>query len=338
MGVTSSKLIEPLVPTPYPTVPTSSGSAGSKLKRWRKEKNEDISVDPTLTLAPMPPGLGKLHSAMSRVPSASPSSSAPMLPQQPSVSAGPRYPPGSSKVRKRQLRSISLSFTSPLPSNQPATSNPSFESRPSGGSALGPSSSLYDAARLGLQDLAEHLLAEYPEHVNAKGEREMTPMHGAASGGHANILRLLQGHGADVGSRNKYGETPLHAASWSGKLDAGQCLLDLGADINARNEDDWTPLFHAIFHGHAEFARMLLGRGAAIEARSVFGSTALHAAVRGGEVQAARLLLEHGADVNARDSRGWTPYQCKSTLGQEMVELLAEFGVEFGKVRERIGS
>jgi hypothetical protein len=189
---------------------------------------------------------------------------------------------------------------------------------------------LYYAARLGFQDLAEHLIAEYPEHVNARGGREMTPIHAAASGGHTNILRLLQRHGADVGNQNKYSETPLHGASWSGKLNAGQCLLDLGADVNARNEDDWTPLFHAVFHGHTEFARMLLERGAVIDARSVFGSTALHAAVRGGEVQAVRLLLELGADVNARDSRGWTPSRWTSTLKQEMVELLAEYGGESG--------
>ena len=184
---------------------------------------------------------------------------------------------------------------------------------------------LYYAAMLGFQDLAEHLIAEDPGHVNARGGKEMTPIHAAASGGHTNILRLLQGHGADVGSRNKYGETPLHGASWSGKLDAGQCLLDLGADVNARNEDDWTPLFHAVFHGHTEIARMLLKSGAVIDARSVFGSSALHAAVRGGGIQSVRLLLEYGADVNARDSRGRTPWQCKSTLGQEMLELLAEY-------------
>jgi ankyrin repeat protein len=184
---------------------------------------------------------------------------------------------------------------------------------------------LYYAAKLGFQDLVYHLILKRPELVNARGGRETTPMHAAASGGDANILRLLQGHGADVGSRNKYGETPLHGASWSGKLDPGQCLLDLGADVNARNEDDWTPLFHAVFHGHAEFARMLLKRGAVIDARSVFRSTALHAAVRGGGVQAVRLLLEHGADVNAGDSRGWTPSRWKSTLGQEMTELLAEY-------------
>jgi Ankyrin repeats (3 copies)/Ankyrin repeats (many copies) len=183
---------------------------------------------------------------------------------------------------------------------------------------------LYYAARLGFQDLVKRFIAENPEHVNAKGGREMTPMHAAASGGHTNILRLLRGHGADVGSRNQYGETPLHAASWSGKVEAGRCLLDLGADINARNEDDWTPLFHAVFHGYMEFAQMLLKRGAVIDARSGFGSTPLHAAVRRGDVQAVRLLLGHGADVNARDSRGWTPFRWKSTLRQDMSELISK--------------
>jgi hypothetical protein len=195
-------------------------------------------------------------------------------------------------------------------------------------------SPLYYAAMLGFQDLVEHLIVKRPEQVNARGGREMTPMHAAASGGHDNVLRLLQGYGADVGIRNKYGESPLHGASWSGKIGAGQCLLDLGADINARNEDGWTPLFHAVFHGYTEFARMLLERGAVIDARSVFGSTPLRAAVRGGKVQAVRLLLEHGADVNARDSRGWSSSRWKSTLGQEMVGLLAEYGAEFGNYRQ----
>jgi hypothetical protein len=61
---------------------------------------------------------------------------------------------------------------------------------------------LYYAARLGFQDLVEHLIVECPQHVNARGGREMTPMHAVASGGHADILWSLQGHGADVGSRN----------------------------------------------------------------------------------------------------------------------------------------
>jgi Ankyrin repeat len=71
---------------------------------------------------------------------------------------------------------------------------------------------LYYAARLGFQDLAEHQVSGTRKRQE---QDKMTPMHAAASGGHVNILRLLQGHGADVGSRNKYGEThciELHGA------------------------------------------------------------------------------------------------------------------------------
>lgn len=110
-------------PPPSPTVPTPSGGAGSKLKRvfgGRKKKSEDISADPTATLAPMPPGMGKSHSEMSRVPSAAPSSSAPMLPQHPSVSAGPGYP--------------TVPFPRPLPAEPPSVppSKPLPESPASG--------------------------------------------------------------------------------------------------------------------------------------------------------------------------------------------------------------
>jgi ankyrin repeat protein len=57
---------------------------------------------------------------------------------------------------------------------------------------------LYYAARLGFRDLAEHLIAEHPEHVNARGGNDVTPMHVAARAGHADILSLLLEHGADL--------------------------------------------------------------------------------------------------------------------------------------------
>jgi hypothetical protein len=101
---------------------------------------------------------------------------------------------------------------------------------------------LYYAARLGFRDLAEHLVAEHPEHVNARGGREETPMHVAAHEGHADILSLLLDHGADVDGRGLVNNTPLHRASVGGKVEAGQCLLDRGADIHARSATARTPL------------------------------------------------------------------------------------------------
>ena len=190
---------------------------------------------------------------------------------------------------------------------------------------------LYYAARLGFRDLAEHLIAEHSEHVNASGGCEVTPMHAAAKAGHIDILTLLLGHGADMDGRGPYNRTPLHLASLYGKVEAGQCLLDHGADINSRDDGDWTPLYLAVRRGKVELVRMLLERGARTDGLhdKLFHGTVLHRGVREGNTQVLRLLLEHGADVNARDKRGRTPSQL--TGQQEILELLSKYGAESGE-------
>ena len=182
---------------------------------------------------------------------------------------------------------------------------------------------LYHAAMFGLRDLAEHLITEHPEHVNATGGKQETPMHAATSAGHANIISLLIEHGADIEARwGEYGRTPLHCAAWHGRLEVGQCLLDHGADINVGDQWGFTPLMLA---GHVEFARMLLERGAVIDAQNdSSGKTALHYAVQNTYTQAVRLLLEHSADVNVCDNKGQTASQL--TTDQEIVELLSKYG------------
>jgi hypothetical protein len=188
---------------------------------------------------------------------------------------------------------------------------------------------LYYAARLGFRDLAEHLIAKHPEHVNASGGDEVTPVHAAASAGDANILSLLTEHGADVNGRGIYGDTPLHRALLNANLEAGQFLLDRGADIGARSNGDATALMDAAGGGDVESVRMLLERGALIDVRDCDGWTALHYAANFDRIQVARLLLEHGADVSARDESGQTPSQMGSHFGYHaMVELLSAYGAE----------
>jgi ankyrin repeat protein len=190
---------------------------------------------------------------------------------------------------------------------------------------------LYYAAMLGLRDLAEHLIAKHPEHVNASGGNEMTPMHVGAKAGYADILSSLVEHGADLeDGRGEYNGTPLHRASWYGKVEAGEILLDRGADINARDCDGWTPLSVAATNGYVEFVRMLLKRGARIDFRDTSsGETPLHFAVKGRNIQVVRLLLEQGADVNVRTNSGITPSRLASAMElHEIVELLSEYGAE----------
>jgi len=186
---------------------------------------------------------------------------------------------------------------------------------------------LHYAAKLGFRDLAEHLIAKHPEHVNAKDLYDVTPMHAAASAGCANILSLLLEHGGDVDDRDTDGRTPLHSASSNGQLEAGRCLLDHDADINARNNDGWTPLFAAAVRGRVKFARMLLERRAMIDARARDGRTPLHAAILHRNVDVVRLLLEHDTDVNAPTRTGDTPSMLGSRRGhQEIRELLTKYG------------
>jgi Ankyrin repeats (3 copies)/Ankyrin repeats (many copies) len=185
---------------------------------------------------------------------------------------------------------------------------------------------LYYAARLGFRDLAEHLIAEHPEHVSARGGFERTPIHAAVEAGKADILSLLIQHGADVNDPDRTGETPLHRTSRMARLEVGQFLLNHGADIDALNGFGNTTLIFAMMGGNIEFARMLLERGARIDLRVRQGRTALHHAAMNNEVQFVRLLLEHGADVNARDAYDNTPSQLASRNGYSgIVELLSTY-------------
>jgi hypothetical protein len=187
---------------------------------------------------------------------------------------------------------------------------------------------LYYAAKFGFRDLAEHLITEHPDHINARGGSKETPMHVAAGEGHINILSLLLDHGADIDVRNKNGETPLLRASWAGKREAGWYLIDRGADINAPDERNFTPVFVA-FKGHVESARMLLERGAVIDIRNRYGETPLHQALRWGEIELVRLFLEHGADPNLANRYDETPSEMALRFEEpEIVELLSEYGAQ----------
>ena len=186
---------------------------------------------------------------------------------------------------------------------------------------------LYYAAMLGFRDLAEHLIAEHPQHVTVRGGREVTPLHVAASEGHSDILFLLIEHGADVNVRDIKGGTPLHRESDSKKArsEAGQLLLNRGADIDAQDDYKHTALIYASAWGNAEFARMLLERGAVIDARDNLGRTALHWTAINGRTEVVRLLLVRGADAHVRDEDGFTPSEYVSQTGHhEIVELLSD--------------
>jgi hypothetical protein len=108
---------------------------------------------------------------------------------------------------------------------------------------------LYYASLCGLHDLVKHLAVKHPDHVNARGGRNVSPLVAALHGKHFEIAELLLQHGADIHVRGLHKRTLLHKASMSSLVDIVRWLLNHGADVNAQQDDLWTPLHLAVYNG-----------------------------------------------------------------------------------------
>ena len=172
---------------------------------------------------------------------------------------------------------------------------------------------LYYAALCGFHNLVKHLVAEYPQDVNANGGYYVRPLVAALAGGHFQTADLLRLNGADPHGRGRYGNTPLHSAVTDGNLEVVQKLIEYDADINAGNEARATPLHWAPSDKHhfkdGSVLRLLLEHGADINARTNSGLSPLDVASSNQALGAVRLLLEHGADVEAKTNEGETASQ-----------------------------
>ncbi len=158
---------------------------------------------------------------------------------------------------------------------------------------------LYYAASCGLFDLTKHLIAEHPQHVNARVGRNKSPLAAALCNRHTQVAELLHQHGAvlHIGCQRR---TLLHAASKDGLVDVAQWLLNIGADANPQQDDHRTPLHLAAANGHLELVRTLLGHSGDVNAAATEdNSTPLHEASKGGHVDIVRLLIQDGADASA---------------------------------------
>jgi hypothetical protein len=194
---------------------------------------------------------------------------------------------------------------------------------------------LYYAALCGFQDLVEHLVFKYPEHVNARGGHYVTPLMAALAGEHFQTARFLRDKGADPNVGGNDDVTPLHSAAYYRQLQMVQALLlEYKADVDVRESSGETPL-HYLSNTPASsqnvsqlhnVSRFLIEHGANVNARRVDLSTPLHKAARYGRIEFVRVLLEYGASVDAEDNNGRTPFQVASD--PDIIKLLSEHGAK----------
>ena len=162
--------------------------------------------------------------------------------------------------------------------------------------------------------------------------RRDTPLHHAASHGHATIVATLIVAGADVNAKNNGGQTPLHKAADRGHAPVVSILIAAGADVNAKNNDGETPLYRAA-QGNAPVVSILIAARADADAKNNDGETPLHRAAAQGNVPVISILIAAGADVNAKNNDGETPLYETAYWGRASVaSVLIAAGGHWGEV------
>ena len=107
---------------------------------------------------------------------------------------------------------------------------------------------LYCAAKLGDWDGTFARMLRCSPDINARNTDGDTPLHGAASSGHATFVERLLSLGSDVTAKGAQGRTPLHVAIFNldckhpPPIDAARLLIRSNANVNAFDNYGVSPL------------------------------------------------------------------------------------------------
>ena len=130
------------------------------------------------------------------------------------------------------------------------------------------------------------------------------PIHDSAFGGDVAGVQTELDKGTDVNAKREDGSTPLHGAAEGGHGDIVKLLIAAGADLHATTVPmlgggGWTPLHSAARQGHRGIVELLIEKGTDVNAMDSSGKSALHDAALEGHKEIVELLITKGADLNA---------------------------------------
>jgi len=161
------------------------------------------------------------------------------------------------------------------------------------------SSALYYAADYGFNGVANYLIINHAQDINAECGKYGAPLHAASRHGHTEAVSVLLQHNAYVNIRSMafydFKWVPLHFASSYGHPNTVQLLLEHGADINTLSAAHNSPLYFASAQGRLEIVRILLKHGADVHICGEFHVTPFQRSIQNGHLEVARVLSEYGA-------------------------------------------
>ncbi|CAK0870691.1 unnamed protein product [Prorocentrum cordatum] len=168
----------------------------------------------------------------------------------------------------------------------------------------------------------------HPEGVGIRNYRGRSPLHAAAFGGNAEVVKVLLTANLCVDSTSEREETPLHLAVQSGSAAVVEELLRARANVDLPQlgtPDEHSPLHMAVLAGSTRIMQFLLMHRASVEASRRDGVTPLHMAVvteatmsrRPGEGSPIAALVAAQGDINTRARNGTVPlHTCLGPLPQ----------------------
>ncbi|XP_078733442.1 ankyrin repeat domain-containing protein 6 [Lampetra fluviatilis] len=152
-------------------------------------------------------------------------------------------------------------------------------------------------------DVVELINRGAPSAINKHGR---SPLHLAASRGHAEVVRLLASAGCNLDLQDDGGQTAVHRAVEAGSTAVLSVLLDEGCSLDRQDTSGSTALHEAAWKGYSQSVKLLVKAGANVHVKNHAGSTPLHLACQNGHSQSCRGLLLGGSRPDAKNHTGDT--------------------------------